>query len=96
MGRRDRVGGIGPEEPQDVPRCIPGDLVGRIGQNMEMHVLPQPALFALAAAEGMEVLEMRDDTAFSVGRPDRWVSNMFCFRRRPDLRPGLGTLSGLG
>lgn len=67
-------------------------LGGPIGQNMEMHVLPQPALFGLAAAEGMELLERRDDTAVIVGRPDPWVSNMFCFRRRP----GLGTVSGLG
>jgi SAM-dependent methyltransferase len=71
-------------------------LGGPIGQNMEMHVLPQPALFGLAAAEGVELLETRDDTAVIVGRPDLWVSNMFCFRRRPDLRPGLGTVSGLG
>lgn len=71
-------------------------LAGRIGQNMEMHVLPQPALFALAAAEGMELLEMRDDTGVIVGRPDRWVSNMFCFRRRRGGRAGLGRAGGLG
>lgn len=57
-------------------------LAGRIGQHMEMHVLPQPVLFRLAAEEGMELLEMREDTAVILGRPDRWVSNLFCFRRR--------------
>lgn len=70
-------------------------LAGRIGEAMEMHVLPQRALFALAAAEGLELLEMRDDTGVIVGRPDRWVSNMFCFRRRRG-RAGLGRAGGLG
>jgi SAM-dependent methyltransferase len=57
-------------------------MAGQIGERMEMHVLPQRALFTLAEAEGMELLEMRDDTGIVVGRPDRWVSNMFCFRKR--------------
>lgn len=67
-------------------------LAGEIGSRMEMHVLPQPALYRLAAEEGMELREVRDDTGVIVGRPDRWVSHMYCFRKRP----GLGRRRGLG
>jgi hypothetical protein len=48
---------------------------------MEMHVLPQPAVFALAAAARLEVLEVREDTHLVAGQPAVWLSNLFVLRR---------------
>lgn len=48
---------------------------------MEMHVLPQPAVFALAAAAGLSVLEVREDTHLVAGTPAVWLSNLFVLRR---------------
>lgn len=52
--------------------------------DMEMHALPQPALFALAAQAKLEVLEVREDTVLSDRL--RWLSNTFVLRR-PAPRP---------
>jgi SAM-dependent methyltransferase len=47
--------------------------------HMEMHVLPQRAVFALAAEAGLSVLEVREDHV--VGQPGRWLSNLFVLQR---------------
>lgn len=46
---------------------------------MEMHVVPQARIFALAAEAGLEVLEVREDRG--VGDPGQWLSNIFVMRR---------------
>lgn len=46
---------------------------------MEMHVLPQPVVFRLAAEAGLEVLQVRED--YLAGDPARWISNLFVLRR---------------
>ncbi|MGG5820997.1 methyltransferase domain-containing protein [Falsiroseomonas sp. HW251] len=46
---------------------------------MQMHVLPQARVFALAAEAGLDLLEVREDRA--TGRPDEWLSNLFVMRR---------------
>lgn len=48
---------------------------------MEMHPLPQSAVFALAAAAGLSVLEVREDTHLVARRVALWVSNTFVLRR---------------
>ena len=55
----------------------------KAGRRMEMHVVPQRAVLRLAAEEGLELLELREDTRFVVSRAERWVSNLFCLRRPP-------------
>jgi hypothetical protein len=47
---------------------------------MEMHVLPQPAIFALAREVGLEPVEVRDD-ACVLANPAASISNLFVFRR---------------
>ena len=47
--------------------------------NMEMHYLPQPALFALLARHGCELLEMREDDA--IGLSHNVVSNTVLARK---------------
>lgn len=47
--------------------------------NMEMHVLPQATVFALAAEARLEILEVREDS--SVGARTNWLSNLFVLRR---------------
>ncbi|MBU8538067.1 class I SAM-dependent methyltransferase [Falsiroseomonas tokyonensis] len=54
--------------------------------DMEMHMLPQREVFALAAAAGLEVLEVREDAHVVTSDPTLWLSNMFVLRR-----PGLAT-----
>lgn len=49
--------------------------------SMEMHVLPQRAVFALARDAGLEVLDVREDPV--VGDPSRWISTLFVLRRPP-------------
>ena len=48
---------------------------------MEMHVLPQKTVFALAREAGLEVLEVREDPV--VGDTSRWISSLFVLRRPP-------------
>jgi SAM-dependent methyltransferase len=48
---------------------------------MEMHVLPQAAVFALARQAGLEVLEVRDDTHLIASNTRIWLSNLFVLRR---------------
>jgi SAM-dependent methyltransferase len=48
---------------------------------MEVHILPQPAIFALARQAGLEVLEVREDTHVVTADPVNWLSNLFAFRR---------------
>jgi SAM-dependent methyltransferase len=46
---------------------------------IEMHCLPQPAVFELAHLAGCEVLEVREDE--DTGQPSTFVSNTFVVRR---------------
>lgn len=46
---------------------------------MEMHVLPQPEMFRLIAAAGLETLEVQED--FAAGRDGRFRSHLFLTRR---------------
>jgi trans-aconitate methyltransferase len=47
--------------------------------NMEMHYLPQPALFALLARHGCQLLEIREDDA--IGLSHNAVSNTLLVRK---------------
>jgi SAM-dependent methyltransferase len=49
--------------------------------SMEMHALPQAEVFALAAAAGLQVLEVRDDSHASTRQPGRYGSHCFVLRR---------------
>ncbi|MCC6918603.1 MAG: methyltransferase domain-containing protein [Alphaproteobacteria bacterium] len=49
------------------------------GAAIEMHCLPQSAVFALAAAAGCVALEVREDNA--TGHPSVFISNLFLFRK---------------
>lgn len=46
-------------------------------REMEMHVIPQQDVFRIAASCGFQPLEVREDN--SVGSPQTFVSNLFCF-----------------
>lgn len=48
---------------------------------MELHALPQAEVFALAAAAGLEVLEVREDSHMTMRDPAAWLSNLFVLRR---------------
>jgi SAM-dependent methyltransferase len=50
---------------------------------MEMHVLPQPVVFALAEAAGLSVLEVREDTHLTGAHQADRLSCLFMLRRRP-------------
>lgn len=58
-------------------------LEGRIGEGMEMHVLPQAAILALAEAHGCRLLELLEDDA--AGRDGPFISNVFAFAK--DMAP---------
>lgn len=47
---------------------------------IEVHCLPQPVVFAIAADCGCVPLEVREDTA--MGPPSHWLSNAFVFAKR--------------
>ncbi len=49
--------------------------------DMEMHILPQRAIFALAREAGLEVLEVREDTHLVASNSLVWLSNMVMLRR---------------
>ena len=49
--------------------------------NMEMHVLPQRHVFALAAEAGLEVLDVREDSHLVTSNPALWLSNLYVLRR---------------
>lgn len=48
---------------------------------MEMHVMPQSSVFALAAEAGLQVLEVREDSHVVSKNPSSWLSNLFVLRR---------------
>jgi SAM-dependent methyltransferase len=52
--------------------------VGR-SESIEMHVLPQRAVFDIAREAGCIPLEIREDA--SAGHPEAWLSNLFVFRK---------------
>jgi 2-polyprenyl-3-methyl-5-hydroxy-6-metoxy-1,4-benzoquinol methylase len=57
--------------------------------DMEMHVFPQPEIFALIATASCELREVREEG--NIGRVGQWISNTFVVRRqRPTLGFGLG------
>jgi 2-polyprenyl-3-methyl-5-hydroxy-6-metoxy-1,4-benzoquinol methylase len=47
--------------------------------DMEMHVFPQPEIFALIIAASCELKEVREDG--NIGRVGQWISNTFVVRR---------------
>ncbi len=51
----------------------------RDGDSIEMHCLPQSAVFSIAREEGCFPLEVREDD--SVGHQQAWVSNQFVFQK---------------
>jgi SAM-dependent methyltransferase len=55
--------------------------------DMEMHALPQPEIFALIAAASCELREVREDG--HIGRIGQWISNTFVVRR-PRSMVGFG------
>ncbi|MCA3423218.1 MAG: class I SAM-dependent methyltransferase [Roseomonas sp.] len=53
-------------------------LQSSLGEDMEMHCLPQKAIFDEAELFGMRLVDIREDT-WIVGPPSEWVSNNFVF-----------------
>ncbi|NKC31337.1 class I SAM-dependent methyltransferase [Falsiroseomonas selenitidurans] len=49
--------------------------------SMEMHVIPQASVFALAAEAGLQVLEVREDSHVVSRNAASWLSNLFVLRR---------------
>lgn len=47
---------------------------------IEMHCLPQTAIFEIADANGAVPLEIREE--FSAGHPSAWISNLFVFKKK--------------
>ena len=56
-------------------------LAGAPGSEMEMHAVPQAAVFDLAAKHGLVPRDIREDSAL-VGRPGQALSNTFVFEKR--------------
>ena len=50
-------------------------------EGIEMHVLPQPVIHALAAQAGLATVEVLEDRM--AGDPASWISNTFVFRKSP-------------
>lgn len=61
-------------------------LAGTPGDGMEMHAVPQAAVLELAAAHGMVLRDIREDSAL-VGRPGKGLSNTFAFEKRGWCQP---------
>ncbi|MBP0494556.1 class I SAM-dependent methyltransferase [Pararoseomonas indoligenes] len=57
-------------------------LDGPLGKQMEMHILPQPTVFALAEEADCRPVEVREDTGLVSSQIDQWLSNLFVFRKR--------------
>jgi SAM-dependent methyltransferase len=53
-------------------------LESSVEENMEMHCLPQKAIFDEASLHGMQLVDVREDT-WVVGPSSDWVSNNFVF-----------------
>ena len=70
-----------PTYQRDYAYRIAEDLARQDPPGMEMHPLPQARIFALAAEAGLEVLEVREDTHWTVARTEHWLSNLFLLRR---------------
>lgn len=58
------------------------------GATMEMHVLPQAAVFRLAAEARLQVLEVREDTQVVASTAATWLSNLFVLRRPREVARG--------
>jgi SAM-dependent methyltransferase len=56
-------------------------LASDLGRNMEMHCVPQRAIFEMAHSVGMQLLDLREDTWVVSGEPD-WLSNNFIFQKK--------------
>jgi 2-polyprenyl-3-methyl-5-hydroxy-6-metoxy-1,4-benzoquinol methylase len=63
---------------QDYAYSVAADLNGAKGR-MEMHVLPQPVVFALLAEAGLHPLEVQED--FAAGRDTPYRSHLFVARK---------------
>ena len=56
-------------------------LTSELGRNMEMHCVPQRAIFDLAHSFGLQLLDLREDTWVVSGGPN-WLSNNFIFQKK--------------
>jgi hypothetical protein len=56
-------------------------LSSKLGENMEMHCVPQNAILEQAHAHGMQLIDLREDTWVVSDGPD-WLSNNFVFRKQ--------------
>ncbi|MGH7093257.1 MAG: hypothetical protein ACREFB_06960, partial [Stellaceae bacterium] len=61
-------------------RFVAEDYLAHLGEGMEMHVLPQHAIFEIFERTGCRLLECREDAA--VGNHEGFVSNTFFVRKR--------------
>jgi SAM-dependent methyltransferase len=62
------------------------EYLGRLrNQGMEMHFVPQRAIFDLAATCGMQPIEVAPDS--SIGEHDKWISSRFLMTRRVEAPP---------
>jgi SAM-dependent methyltransferase len=61
-------------------------LKSSLGDEMEMHCLPQRAIFDVADNCGMRVLDVREDTLTSIGLQWQWLSNSFVFLKTREAR----------
>jgi SAM-dependent methyltransferase len=52
----------------------------RLGEEMEMHMVPQGAVLEAAWRHGCRLLEMREDTPVVSNSP-RWLSNLYAFTK---------------
>lgn len=59
-------------------------LKSSLGDEMEMHCLPQKAIFDEADRYGMRILDVREDT-WQVGPSSEWLSNNFVFVKAREL-----------
>jgi SAM-dependent methyltransferase len=70
-------------------RFVLADYLARPAEaGIEMHALPQSAIFALAAEAGLQVLEVRDDSHLTTREAGRFLSHSYLFRRPAPPRPG--------
>jgi SAM-dependent methyltransferase len=66
---------------EDYRFSVSAHLAAAPGTEMEMHAVPQAAVFDLAAEHGLVARDIREDSAL-VGRPGKALSNTFVFEKR--------------
>ncbi|WP_439594723.1 class I SAM-dependent methyltransferase [Falsiroseomonas sp.] len=80
-----------PTHRMDYAFAIDDHLARGGGQGTEQHMLPQREVFALAAAAGLEVLDVREEAQGGLPGPKLALSNIFVLRR-----PGLAQAAQAG